>query len=153
MAGLKVTLDAAMRARDVSEPSAAQERQAELDLPAIVSVRREVPAIVSVRREVPAPRQPVRPPADNGSRPRPVPGPGRQPGPRQLASRGEQAGPDRQPGFRPRGPQPDGPAEDETEPPVQPRMRRRSRLVRITDQCSGGSWPDQCSGGSWPDFS
>jgi hypothetical protein len=40
MAGLKVTLDAAMRARDVSEPSAAQEAQAELDLLAVVSVGR-----------------------------------------------------------------------------------------------------------------
>lgn len=84
MAGLKVTLDAAMRARDVSEPSAAHERQAELELPAIVSMR---PA-------VPAPRRPAGPPGGSGSRPRPMPGPGRQPGPHQLASRDEQAGPD-----------------------------------------------------------
>jgi hypothetical protein len=34
MAGMKVTLDAALRARDVSRPSGAQEEQAELDWPA-----------------------------------------------------------------------------------------------------------------------
>jgi hypothetical protein len=132
MAGLKVTLDAAMRARDVSEPSAAQEAQAELDLP----------AVVSVRRAVPAPRPPAGPPADNGSRPRPIPGPGRQPRPHQPASRDEQAGPDQQPGFRPRGPQPDGSARDEPESSVQPRMRRRSRLARTADQGSGDRGPD-----------
>ena len=40
MAGLKVTLDAAMRARDVSEPTAAQYAQAELDLPDTLSLHR-----------------------------------------------------------------------------------------------------------------
>jgi hypothetical protein len=40
MAGMKVTLDAALRARDVSRPSGAQEEQAELDWPAGRTVRR-----------------------------------------------------------------------------------------------------------------
>jgi hypothetical protein len=57
MAGLKVTLDAAMRARDVSRPTAAQESDAELALPDRLAARR--------------------PPASN-----PLPEPGRrQPGP------------------------------------------------------------------------
>jgi hypothetical protein len=43
MAGLKVTLDAALRARDVSRPTAAQEAEAERALPDRLAVRRPSP--------------------------------------------------------------------------------------------------------------
>jgi hypothetical protein len=43
MAGMKVTLDAALRARDVSRPSGADEEQAELDWPTRRSTRRRPP--------------------------------------------------------------------------------------------------------------
>jgi ribonuclease E len=176
MAGLKVTLDAAMRARDVSEPTAAQNAQAEIDLP----------DTLSLHREVPAPRQPADRPGQQASRPRPAPRPARQPrADRQARPDGQpsthtQAGPDSQPrpdgqprpdvrpptgtqagpgsqpradtqsGFRPRGAVPDLPGQDLPAESVRPAPGGQPRMRRRSRL---GRTADQGSGGNSAAFS
>jgi hypothetical protein len=160
MAGLKVTLNAAMRARDVSRPTAAQESDAELALPDRLAARR--PPMSSPLPE-PGPEQP---PRDKPAPPRPAP-------PRPAPPRLRRA-PGRRP-FRPGGAAADTPQEDNTAAPDSPdlqtpdapdrhpRMRRRNRLGRLADNArrdpSGdpgaevtrpGPPSDQGSGGNSP---
>jgi hypothetical protein len=159
MAGLKVTLDAALRARDVSRPTAAQESEAELALPDRLAVRRppmsgQLPesgrkqSAAGPENRVPRPA----PPRDNTpqnhpaeedpaeehkekpwqprpGRPLPRRGPGRRPAQPGATAEGTAGGST--------AAAPDSSEQETTEPRDRgPRMRRRSRLGRPVDHAS-----------------
>jgi len=133
MAGLKITLDAALRARDVSRPSAAQEAEAERALPDRLASRRSAPGPQAAAGDGDGPQPRI------GTGPRPATRysdtPPR-PGPRQDA-----AG-TRDP-VRPAADPEDGAvtARDNL-PEHQARVRRRHRLGGSAGHGSGGSSPD-----------
>lgn len=127
MAGLKVTLDAALRARDVSRPGPVHEEAAARALPEQLAVRRRPAESPGARPYAAVSQPPVPPPRS----PQPVTAQSPKPAP---ASRGQEGG--AMPGGSPRPEQPDKPQ------PRRPRTRRRRRLGRLADHGSGGSSPD-----------
>jgi hypothetical protein len=131
MAGMKVTLDAALRARDVSRPTPGQEAQAERELPERLAGRRPGPT---------PPETPGSQPVDGtASKPRP-PRPTRPPGTPAGRADTPAAATVEQPSGRPR--------------PHPPRARRRSRLQHRAgpgDVPADGAYDG--SGGSSPDCS
>jgi hypothetical protein len=137
MAGMKVTVDAALRARDVSRPTPAQEALAEQALPERLASRRSGPEPQA------APAAVSQPPDNRSGRPRPVPGPARPRRPTRPATGRD----DRADGADAAAP-PAARAEDEAQD-LRLRVRRRARLARPSGQGS----PDQGRGGSSPDFS
>jgi len=182
MAGLKVTLDAAMRARDVSRPTATQESDAELALPERLAARR-APAgsrppdsAQSPRPAEPAARAVGRVPAEGPAAEDPAAGGntaerrGAEPSRPRPGGHGIRRGPGRRP-FRPgaaaeggagdrdrTAAAPDGPDREAAEPRKrEPRTRRRYRLGRLADHdgqgLPAGPAADHGSGGSSPDCS
>ena len=153
MAGLKVTLDAALRARDVSRPTPGQEAAAELALPEKLAGHRSPPEPQETRdsphrdslsgKPGPAPGRPRprRPPQSAAARP----DPGRaspnaaSPG---AASPGAASPGTASPGTaNPRKADPGAAAADhghDESPPRPQRTRRRSRLSRPPTEGSAG---------------
>ena len=129
---MKVTLDAALRARDVSRPTPGQEAQAEHELPERLAGRRPGPT--------PPETAGGQLPDGHGQQISPAP-----PGP-AARYRGRTRG---HPGRRDSGAQAPG-----NPRPHPPRVRRRSRLQRIAgpgDVPADGAYDG--SGGSSPDCS
>jgi hypothetical protein len=133
MAGLKVTLDAALRARDVSRPTPADEETAERALPEQLAMRRRPGGAPDAQGAA----ADSRPPRPGGRVPQPDPGRPPKPGPpgQGKDDRGQDHG----------GTGGDGgkrPEQQDNAQTRQPRTRRRQRLGRLADHGSGGSSPD-----------